>query len=127
MTAWNECTRFDVFNDCDVYVESPGHYIYVEDRPYNYHGDYTARVYQQGTNLDGTKFYMQCEYVPASNDYIIGLKPAPWNIARDIVAKELEIWAQHEKVSDEENAECILAARGALLEDSVEGEKFVWL
>ena len=39
MTAWYESARFDVFCDCDVYIED-GNYIYVENQPLNYRGDY---------------------------------------------------------------------------------------
>lgn len=128
MAAWHEDARFDVFTDCDVFVESPGHYLYVENQAYNYNGDYVCREYQQGTNLDGTKFYMVGEYAPASNDYIMGLKPAPWNIARDVIARELiTLWEEETMASEDvERADDILMARDALLSDAVEGEKFEW-
>lgn len=130
MTAWHENARFDVFAECDVFVEDSGRYLYVENKAFDYNGYYCCHCYQQGTNLDGTKFYLCGEWTAADNEYVMGLEPAPWNIARDLIAEEMRIWAETVSVDEDDvdfnEAEDILLARKSLLEDAVEGEKFTW-
>lgn len=130
MTAWHENARFDIFCECDVYVESPGRYLYVENTAHNYHGDYVCNEYQQGTNVDNTAFYMRFDTSCVSNEYIAGLEKAPWNVARDIIGIELDrlkyIESMNEADKDESMVENIEDAMRCLMEYAVEGEKFTY-
>lgn len=135
MTAWHKTARFYIFTDIDVFVEDSGRYLLVENRAFNYHGDYICCEYQQGRNLDGTMFYMQGEHCGADNEYILGLKKAPWNIARDIILRDLESWQQYEEQFEsdeyEDDYECGISG---LIEDAIwylrradDSEKFTYL
>lgn len=123
MASWHDNARFDLFTQCDVYVESPGHYLYVENVAYDYNGSYACCEYQQGTNLDGTKFYMQGEWVPASNEYIMQLEKAPWGIARDVVLKALENYKN--SLGSEEERDIVDDAIEGLM-DAVESEVYAY-
>lgn len=135
MTAWHETARFRIFTDCDVFVEDGGHYLYVENQAFNHHGDYICCEYQQGRNLDGTMFYMQGEHCGADNEYIMQLQKAPWNIARDVIERNLADWQKHEEEYEEDNSMeeehgdilnsiLIQDARDCLMRSAVESEKF---
>lgn len=135
MTAWHKTARFRIFTDCDVFVEDSGRYLYVENQAFNYHGDYVCCEYQQGRNLDGTMFYMQGEHCGADNKYILGLQKAPWNIARDILLRDLESWQQYEEQfgGDEYEDDYEYGISG-LIEDAIwylrradDSEKFTYL
>lgn len=126
MKAWFEEARFDIFAECDVYCED-GSYLYVENEPFNYNGDYTCCVYQQGRNLDGTMFYIRGEHCPADNNYIMSLDKAPWNVARDIIERDLaELQAYEYDNGNVENSEIIEDARCSLMEDAKEDEIFIF-
>mgnify|MGYP006910410493 CR=1 FL=1 len=120
MTAWYEDARFDVFADCDVFKED-GHYLYVENQAYDYNGSYVCCDYQQGRNLDGTMFYMRGDVSGASNDYVMGLEKAPWDIARDIIGRVLDNMKEHETA---EFKDVIDNAKHYLMEYATEDEKF---
>lgn len=131
--AWHKTARFDIFTDTDVYCED-GNYLLVENQAFNYYGDYVCCVYQRGRNLDGTMFYMQGEHCGADNEYILGLRKAPWNIARDIIARSLESWQKYEEIFKDEDDDCcdsisglIEEARWYLMHDADENEKFTYI
>lgn len=44
MKAWYEEARFNIFTECDVFIED-GNYLYIENEPFNYNGDYICRLY----------------------------------------------------------------------------------
>lgn len=129
MAAWHEDARFNVFTDCDVFIED-GEYLYVENRAFDYSGRYACRDYQQGRNADNTFFYMRGEYSGADNDYIMTLEKAPWNIARDIIMRELDSMIRYyNEIEDNEAVEtaCIIeGAEDALMTYGNEGEKFTY-
>lgn len=134
MTAWHETARFRIFTDIDVYCED-GNYLLVENKAFNYHGDYVCCVYQQGRNLDGTAFYMQGEHCGADNEYIVKLEKAPWNIARDVVLRSLTSWQQYEEqFENDEYDDDYCDGISGLIEDAIwylkranEGETFRYL
>lgn len=129
MTAWHEEARFDVFCECDVFIED-GHYLYVENQPFDYNGNYICCDYQQGRNADNTMFYMKGEHSGASNDYIMSLRKAPWKVARDVIEKELkdmeriEAELDNDRDEDDRNAPIIEDARRCLMEYATENEVF---
>ena len=128
MTAWHKDARFNIFCEIDVFMEG-SNYLLVENQAFNYHGDYTCCLFQQGHNLDGSAFYLQGEHCGADNEYIMQLEKAPWNIARDVIALGLENWKkyeeQFEKEDDEERcSELIENAIWYLMHDAKEEEKF---
>lgn len=126
MTAWHEDARFNVFADCDVFIED-GNYLYVENQAFDYSGRYACRDYQQGRNADNTFFYMRGEYSGADNDYIMTLEKAPWNIARDIIMRELDSMIRHyNEIEDNEAVYIIEGAEDALMTYGNEGEKFTY-
>lgn len=116
MATWHDYARFDVFCDCDVFVED-GHYLFVENNAFDYAGNYACHDYQQGRNLDGTMFYLAGEYSGASNDYIMSLEKASWNVARDVVLRELHEVLKHESVLDKERDEDY--ANVPIIEDAI--------
>lgn len=131
MTDWHENARFDVFCKCDVFIED-GHYLYVEKQPYGMYGDYACCDYQQGRNADNTMFYVRGEHSGASNEYIMGLRKAPWKVARDVVAAELKHMEYVESLSDKDrdeddkSAPLVNDARRCLFEYANENEVFTY-
>ena len=131
MTAWHESARFDVFCDCDVYIED-GNYLYVENQPFNYCGDYICYPYHCGENLDGTPYYVYDDCSGAGNDYISTLVKAPWDVARNIIERHLAATQIHEEDLDKERDEderiapIIYDARHSLMEYATDGEKFTY-
>lgn len=129
MTAWHEDARFNVLSDCDVFIEDD-EYLYVENRAFDYSGRYACRPYQQGRNADNTFFYMRGEYFGADNDYIMTLEKAPWNIARDIIMRELDsMICYYNEIEDNEanEAACIIeCVEDALMTYGNKGEKFTY-
>lgn len=122
MTAWHEDARFDVFTKCDVYIED-GHYLYVENQAYNYDGGYNCVECNISDNSDGSKYYIWSSWSGADNGYIIGLEKAPWDIAREIIERNLARWESHE---DKDKAEIIEDARWYLMNDATEDEVFTY-
>lgn len=132
--AWHDNARFRIFTECDVYMEG-GNYLYVENEAFNYNGFYTCCPYQQGTNLDGSKFYLEGDFAGADNKYIMGLEKAPWNIAKDVISRYLLGWQHHEELLEESGmyddlddgiSGLIEEARYSLENYAVENEKFVF-
>ena len=133
--AWHDNARFRIFSECDVYMEGSS-YLYVENQPFNYYGSYVCCDYQQGRNLDGSKFYLKGEFAGADNKYICNLEKAPWNIAKDIIGLYLKDWQRQEEMleeldDDDESGEAgdslaglIEEARYSLNQYAVENEKF---
>ena len=125
MNAWHECARFDVFNKRDVFIEN-GHYLYVEDDAFDFNGNYVCREYQQGRNEDNTFFYFPGEPMAADNAYVMSLEKAPWNIARDVILRELEIMKKdYSEIEDDEAVEIIENVKDSLMEYATEDEKFI--
>lgn len=124
MTAWHEDARFNVFTDCDVFIED-GNYLYVENKPFGYSGRYLCHDYQQGRNADNTFFYMRGEYSGADNEYIMTLEKAPWNIARDVIMCELNNMIRNYGSIEDYEAVSIIEYAIDWLSNAKEGEKFI--
>lgn len=122
MTAWYENARFNVFCECDVFIEDD-HFLWVENEAFDYDGSYVCRECVIIKKFDGSNYYMWSDCNGANNDYIMGLEKAPWNIARDIVEREL---ARFQGEVGDEDAESIEDARRCLMEYASEYEQFVY-
>ena len=127
--CWKDNARFNIFCQCDVFVED-GHYLYVESMPFNYNGMFTVREYSIVKQYDNTNAYIYCDICGADNEYISNLDMAPWEIARDIIERELARWEMNERgYEDDEddidsNASIIHDARWSLMHYATPNEKF---
>lgn len=131
MTAWHVGARFDVLGKRDVFIEDD-HFLYVEDQAFNYHGYYVCRECRIVEKLDGSRIYLLGDCVAADNEYVKGLNVANWEIAREIIAFELERWQKCEELmdgcrdEDEKNAGIIEDARRCLLDYAESGEVYTY-
>jgi hypothetical protein len=137
MTAWHENARFNIFTECDVYIEDD-HYLYVENQAFDYYGDYVCRECHIIDDPTGNTAFMWHDAVGADNDYICGfdnvdgLEKAPWNIARKIINSYLVRWQSIEETLDkyhsenEKKAPLIEDARWYLMHDATEDEVFTY-
>lgn len=123
MAAWHEDARFYIFADCDVFIEDDGNYLYVENEPFDYNGNYTCCIYYQCENHDGAKWYDRGEHVAVSNEYVNDLEKAPWDVAQCIISHYLAEWALHE---DGETADIINDAKANLMNNATAEERFVY-
>lgn len=102
MVMWHEDARFNIFTECDVYDED-SNYLLVKNIPdfsgkslQHQSGKFDACMYYRRFDQDGNISYVQSDHVAASNGYIRELPKAPWNIARDIIAHDLDTQMEQE-------------------------------
>lgn len=131
MSAWHEEARFDVFGRCDVFEED-GHFLLVEEKAFDYAGNYACAPVSLMEDLSGCTSYVWGDWAGASNDYVSTLTKAPWETARRIVERNLARLEAIERTLDGErgegshNAPIIEDARRALMDHSEKDGYFTY-